>query len=60
MSNNIKNKIIHRGLLLDKKGNVSALCFKRPKAISLKKASWTIRNEAVTCKKCLALLEGVI
>lgn len=37
-------------------GAVSALCFKRPRKIDLTRSSWTIRDEAVTCSKCLALL----
>lgn len=37
-------------------GAVSALCFKKDRAINLKIALWTIRPEAVTCKKCLRLL----
>lgn len=36
---------------------VSALCFKRPRAINLRVASWSNRVEAVTCKKCLAILD---
>jgi hypothetical protein len=37
-------------------GKVSALCFQRPRAICLKVALWTLQREAVTCRKCLALL----
>lgn len=37
-------------------GAVSALCFKKPRPINLKVACWTIRPEAVTCKKCLQLM----
>ena len=37
---------------------VSALCFPKPRAIDLKRASWTIRATAVTCKKCLTLLKA--
>ena len=35
---------------------VSPLCAKTPRAINLKRASWTLREEAVTCAKCLALI----
>lgn len=35
-------------------GAVSALCFAKPRAIDLKRATWTNRKVAVTCKKCLA------
>ena len=47
------DKIIHRAGLTNEKGQVSARCFKRPRPINLEIASWTIRDEAVTCKKCL-------
>jgi hypothetical protein len=39
------------------RGGVSALCFGSPRAINLKVASWTIRPEAVTCKKCLQIMK---
>jgi hypothetical protein len=51
-----KKKIIHRASLVNSRGEVSALCFKRPKAINLKQSSWSNRDEGVTCKKCIALL----
>lgn len=38
-------------------GDVSALCFVRPRAINLRLASWTNRKEAVTCSKCLKILK---
>ena len=50
-------KIYHRADKMDPDGNVSALCFKRPKAIDLSKASWTIRDEAVTCPKCRKIIQ---
>ncbi len=37
-------------------GKVSALCFKKPRAINLKVALWTLCLEAVTCEKCLRVL----
>jgi hypothetical protein len=46
---------VHRGHKASIKG-VSALCFKRPRAIDLRVATWTNRDEAVTCPKCLAIL----
>jgi hypothetical protein len=52
----IADKPIHRGVGINTAGNVTALCFARPRAISLRLASWTNRDEAVTCKKCLKLL----
>ncbi len=50
-------KPIHRGALINQRGGVSALCFVRPRAINLKSATWTNRDEAVTCKKCLAAMK---
>ncbi len=50
------NRIYHMAHLFDSKGNVSPLCAKVPRKLNLKKHElWTIRWEAVTCKKCLAL-----
>lgn len=49
--------IYHKASMIHPNGGVSALCFSRPLAINLRKASWTIRNEAVTCTKCLALMK---
>lgn len=42
----------------DLTGQVSALCFAKPRAIDLTVALWTMRPEAVTCAKCLRLLGG--
>jgi len=53
-----QTKLYHRGSLIDNKGNVSALCYAKPKAINLKQALWTNRDEAVTCPKCLAILKA--
>ena len=39
-------------------GSVSALCFRRPRAINLRRALWTIRKSAVTCPKCLRKLKA--
>ncbi len=49
-------KKYHMADLVRDGGKVSALCFKRPRAINLNVALWTNRTEAVTCKKCLRLL----
>ena len=48
-------KKIHRAALIAPTGAVSARCFRRPRAIRLSQASWTIRDEAVTCKRCLEI-----
>jgi hypothetical protein len=49
-------KPYHRAHLMSERG-VSALCFGRPRVIDLSKACWTIRDEAVTCKKCKRVME---
>jgi hypothetical protein len=49
-------RIAHRASLVDPQGNVSALCFDRPRAIRMDSEStetWVLRDEAVTCPKCL-------
>ncbi len=41
-------------------GAVSALCYRRPRAINLDKGySWTIIESCVTCPKCKAILGKV-
>lgn len=35
-------------------GDVSALCYKTPRAINMRYATWSLRWEPVTCTKCLA------
>lgn len=57
MTQNPFEKIFHRADKCNDKGQVSALCFKIPHPINLKKASWTIRDEAVTCEKCLRVMK---
>jgi hypothetical protein len=49
-------KPYHYAKFINDKGEVSALCFKKPHAINLKIESWTNRKEAVTCEKCKAKL----
>lgn len=42
----------------DNSGDVSALCFKRPRKIDMQhgRVAWTLRPESVTCPKCLEIL----
>lgn len=49
-------KIYHKFDKVSAFGAVSALCFPIPRSIDLKKELWTIRDEAVTCPKCLKIL----
>ena len=51
------NKIYHKGHLVDKDGNVSPLCAKKPRKINLSKELWAFVDSSVTCKKCLKILQ---
>lgn len=53
----LKIRRIHRAKSVNEHGAVSALCFEKPHAIDLKKATWTIRDDAVTCPACLKKLK---
>lgn len=46
----------HRGDKINAKGGVSALCFPKPRAIDMKRATWVMSDDAVTCPKCRALI----
>ena len=52
----MRPKRVHRARLLRNDGAVSALCFKLPQRVNLKRANWTICDELVTCRKCLKLI----
>lgn len=52
-------KTIHRAKHIRDDGAVSALCYSQPRAIDLSRATWTIRDEAVTCSRCLALMREI-
>jgi len=54
----LPDKKYHMADKIGLSGEVSAICFKKPRAINLKVATWTLRSEAVTCEKCLRLIEG--
>jgi hypothetical protein len=49
-------KTIHKAGKINQLGGVSAICFKSPRSIDLQRATWTICDEAVTCRICLAIL----
>lgn len=49
--------IRHFAKLISPTGGVSPLCAKKPRAINMKRASWTLGEKAVTCKKCQELLK---
>jgi hypothetical protein len=49
----MSEKKCHMAYQVNEKGGVTALCFLSPRAINLKVATWTNREEDVTCPKCL-------
>lgn len=49
-------KPVHLAKLIAPNGNVSPACATTPRMLNLKRETWTIREEAVTCKKCKAKL----
>lgn len=51
-----KPKPYHMAAKMDGEGNVSPLCAVKPRALDLSKELWTVRPEAVTCKRCRAIL----
>jgi hypothetical protein len=53
------DRIYHMAKLLRSDGKaVSPLCAEKPRRINLSRELWTIRPEAVTCKRCLAILQA--
>ena len=48
----------HRGDKINANGGVSALCFPKPHAMDMKRATWVMSDDAVTCPKCRALIEA--
>lgn len=48
----MRQRKTHMAAKVNPAGGVSALCFATPRAISLSQATWTLRPEAVTCKRC--------
>jgi hypothetical protein len=51
-------KPVHMAKLVSPEGDISPLCAKAPRAIDLRKATWTNRPEAVTCRRCKSLLKS--
>ena len=49
-------RVRHRGDKINAQGRVSALCFPKPRAIDMKRATWVMSDDAVTCPKCRALI----
>jgi hypothetical protein len=51
-------RIVHKAAKVSDRG-VSALCSEKPRAINMKTSTWALRDEAVTCKRCLVILRDV-
>lgn len=51
------SKPIHMADKVNPRGGVSAICFARPRPIDLKRATWTTSARAVTCPKCIDVLD---
>jgi len=49
-------KKVHMAKHIREDGMVSPLCAVKPRAINLSVATWTLRETAVSCKKCKELL----
>jgi hypothetical protein len=50
-------KVFHKAAFIDREGNASALCFRKPHAVNLSRETAVLVDENVTCEACLALLE---
>jgi hypothetical protein len=55
--NPFKTKPVHRAKLIRDDGGVSPLCAPRPRVIDLTRATWTNRDDAVTCARCLKAIQ---
>jgi hypothetical protein len=45
-------RLVHLASLVNCDGSVSARCYRRPRAINLKRATWTLDPRKVTCPRC--------
>lgn len=45
-------KIVHLAEAVDQHGHITATCYKTRRRIDLRKASWTMSREDVSCPKC--------
>ncbi len=53
----LRKKPIHFANLISNKGDVSPICALQPRKLNLRRETWTMRKEAVTCPKCIAHLK---
>ena len=56
MSKTLAARLYHKADKVRPDGAVSALCFKTPRPINLARALWVLRDEDVTCSKCLKIM----
>lgn len=49
-------RLVHMAAGLSRNGDVSARCYRRPRPINLKRATWTLRLSAVTCPRCKKII----
>ncbi len=54
----MKVKPIHLIKMVSPEGLVSPVCAEPPRALNLKRETWTLRLQAVTCEACRAKAEG--
>jgi hypothetical protein len=53
----IRPKIVHKAKCVDREGNVSALCFRKPRVVDYSRENAVIVDANVTCPKCRAILD---
>lgn len=53
-----KAKTVHKAGHVRSDGAVSPICAKKPRALDLRRETWTNREAAVTCEACKAELES--
>lgn len=50
-------RVRHLAKHIQQNGNVSPLCAPKPRALNMEVATWTTDKRAVTCRKCLSMLD---
>lgn len=60
MTTNPKSRVRHLAKSIRNDGAVSAMCFARPRAIDMKRATWTTDRKAVTCSKCAEIVKRLM
>ena len=55
----METKLYHMASRVNEQGGVSALCYTQKRSIDLRRASWVLRPEWVTCPRCKRLLAHI-